>query len=103
MARTPMITRTITITKVNVMCLDIEKCEPFNKEVILPRQYKDDKKLFKAVETAINDGNIKAVHIVDKTECEKMYGMYETVFISAADELDPVTRRPVVTESTEEK
>ena len=97
MARIPMITRTITITKVNVMCLDIEKCEPFNKEVILPRQYKDDKKLFKAVETVVNDGSVKAVHIVDKLECEKMYGMYEEVFIAAADELDPATRQPIVT------
>ena len=42
MARVPMVTRTIVATKVNVMCLDVQKGEPFNKSVTVPRTYKDD-------------------------------------------------------------
>lgn len=103
MARVPMITRSIMVTEVTVMCLDIEKCEPFNKEVFLPRHYNNDKKLFKAVEDAVNDESVKAVHIVDKLECEKMYGMYEKDFIATANELDPVTRQPIDAESNAEK
>ena len=33
MARKPMVTRTITTTKCNVLCLDIETAEPFNQVV----------------------------------------------------------------------
>lgn len=96
MARKPMVTRTITTTKVNVLCLEIEHSEPFNKEVILPRTYKDDNKLLEMVEEVINTDLVKAVHIVDKQEIEKMYGMDEQVFIATAKELDPVTRKPIV-------
>lgn len=98
MARKPMVTRTITTTKVNVLCLDIEHSEPFNKEVILPRTYKDDKKLLEMVETVVNTDSVKAVHIVDKQEIETMYGMDEQDFIATAKELDPVTRKPIVKE-----
>ena len=50
MARKPMVTRTIITTKVNVLCLDITSAESFNKVLTLPRTYKDDMKLLKAVE-----------------------------------------------------
>ena len=47
MARTPMVTRTITTTKVNVMCLDVQLGEPCNKVITVPRTYKDDEALMK--------------------------------------------------------
>lgn len=93
MARKPMVTRTIVTTKVNVLCLDIQSAEPFNKEVTLPRTYKDEKKLLKKVEEVVNTDNVKAVHIVDKTEVETLYGMTEQDFIDNATILDPATRK----------
>lgn len=93
MARTPMVTRTISTTQVNVLCLDIKSAEPFNKEVILPRTYKDDKKLLKKVEEVVNTDDVKAVHIVDKTEVDTLYGMTEQDFIDNAVVLDPSTRK----------
>lgn len=93
MARKPMVTRTIVTTKVNVLCLDIQSAEPFNKEVTLPRTYKDEKKLLKKVEEVVNTENVKAVHIVDKTEVETLYGMTEQDFIDNATILDPATRK----------
>lgn len=95
MARKPMVTRTIITTKVNVLCMDVVKCEPFNKEVLLPRTFADEKKLMKAVEEAVNVDNIKAVHVVDVDTVETLYGMSEADFIAIAVELDPTTRKPL--------
>jgi hypothetical protein len=93
MARKPMVTRTITTTKVIVLCLDVNSAEPFNETVTLPRTYKDDKKLLKSVEEVINTAYVKAVHIVDKKEIETLYGMTEQDFINNAKILDPATRK----------
>lgn len=89
MARIPMVTRTITTTKANVLCLNIESGEPFNEFVTLPRTYKDDKALLRQAEKVINNDKQKAVHIVDKEEVETLYGMTEQNFIALAQELPP--------------
>lgn len=93
MARKPMVSRTITTTKVNVLCLDIETAEPFNTSVILPRTYKDEKKLLKKVEEVVNTATTKAVHIVDTEVVETLYGMTEEEFIATASVLNPETRQ----------
>lgn len=98
-----MVTRTIITTKVNVLCLDIQSAEPFNKVVTLPRTYKDDKKLLKKVEEVVNTDEVKAVHIVDKEEIETLYGMTEQDFIDNATILDPATRRELETETEVEE
>lgn len=103
MARKPMVTRTIITTKVNVLCLDVASVEPFNKEVILPRTYKDEKKLLKKVEEVVNTDEVKAVHIVDKSEVETLYGMTEQNFIDNATILDPTTRKALEAEDTEDE
>ena len=99
MARKPMVTRTIVTTKVNVLCLDIQSAEPFNKVVTLPRTYKDEKKLLKKVEEVVNTDDVKAVHVVDKEEVETLYGMTEQDFITNATILDPTTRKEIEAET----
>ena len=101
MARKPMVTRTIVTTKVNVLCLDLNTTEPFNKVVTLPRTYKDEKKLLKKVEEVVNTDDVKAVHVVDKEEVETLYGMTEKDFITNATILDPVTRKEIEAEAEE--
>lgn len=101
MARKPMVTRTIVTTKVNVLCLDIQSAEPFNKVVKLPGIYKEEKKLFKKVEELVNTDYVKVVHIVDKEEVETLYGMSEQDFITNATILDPVTRKEIEAETEE--
>ena len=98
MARKPMVTRTITTTQTNVLCLNVVSGEPFNKVVTLPRTYKDDKSLMKQVSSVIDNDEVKAVHVVDKKEVETLYGMTEQDFISKASILDKDTRK--VVEST---
>ena len=101
MARKPMVTRTITTTKANVLCMDIQNAEPFNKVVTLPRTYKDDKTLMKKVQEVVETDTVKAVHVVDKEEVETLYGMTEQEFIQEAVVLDPETRRPEAEEVEE--
>lgn len=84
MARTPMVTRTMQTTKVNVLCLNIEEGEPFNEVVTLPRTYKDEKSMMKAVSAAIDTDTVKAVHIVGVKVEEILYGMTEQDFIKNA-------------------
>ena len=87
MARTSMVTRTIVTTKAVIMCLDVEAGEPFNKEVTLPRTYKDEKALLKKVKPLVETDTIKAVHVVDTEEVETLYGMTEQEFIENAQVL----------------
>lgn len=94
MARVPMVTRTITTTKANVMCVDVEVGEPFNKEVTVPRTYKDNESLLKTVKPLIETETVKAVHIVAKTEIETLYGMSEQDFIEHASVLPERTTKP---------
>ena len=89
MARKPMVTRTITSTKVNVLCLNVVSGEPFNTDVTLPRTYKDDKALMREVSKLIDNDEQKAVHVVYKEEVENLYGMSEQDFITMAQILPP--------------
>lgn len=93
MARVPQVTRTIVTTKANVMCLDIEKGEPFNKSVIVPRTYKDDNSLLKAVKAVAESDTVKCVHIVESEQIETLYGMTEQGFIEHAKVLPPRTAK----------
>lgn len=99
MARKAMVTRTIITTKCNVLCMELAKAEPFNKEVILPRTYKDEKKLLKRVQELVDNDEVKAVHIVSKEEVETLYGMTEQKFIENSIILDPKTRKMLEEES----
>ena len=89
MGRIPMVTRTITTTEVNVMCLDVQAGEPFNQVVTVPRTYKNKEELLKKVKPLIDTDTVKAVHIVDTDEIETLYGMPEQEFIQYAKVLPP--------------
>ena len=99
MARVPMVTRTIVATKANVMCLDVQKGEPFNESVTVPRTYKDDEVLLKKVRPLLETETVKVVHIVGKEEIETLYGMTEQEFIQYAKVLPP--RSAAGTEKTD--
>ena len=92
MARKPMVTRTIQNTTVTVMCLNVGTGEPETQTVTLSGTYKDNKTMLKAVKDVIETAELKAVHIVDSTVKEDLYGMTEQKFIENAEILPP---RPV--------
>lgn len=95
MARKRMVTRTILTTKATVLCMDTESLKSEYKDVILPRTYKDDEKLFKAVKNAVDTDTYKAVKIEEKSSVETLYGMDEQDFIDNAKILDPNTRKEI--------
>ena len=84
MAKKPMITRTIQTTEATVLCMYIPQGEPFNKEVTLPRTYKDNTAMLKAAAAIIDNDEVKAVHVVRSEVKETLYGMAEADFIANA-------------------
>lgn len=89
MARTPQVTRTITTTQVTILGLNIQTAEPENKTFTVPRTYKDDEKLLKAVKAIGETDDFKIVSIADKQVNETLYGMSEQEFIENAHVLPP--------------
>lgn len=87
--RTPMVTRTIQTTEVDVLCVDLINSEPFNKAVTLPRTFKDEKSLMKKLSEVIDTDEVKAVHPVHTEVIETLYGMTEDEFIAHAEKLPP--------------
>lgn len=85
MARQPMVTRTITTTVANVLCLDTELEAPVTKTVSVPRTYKSTEKLEKAVKNAIETETLRVVQVKDFSTVNKLYGMSEQKFIENAE------------------
>lgn len=96
MARVPQVTRTITTTVLDVMCLDTQSGESLTITCTLPRSIKDDKKALKMAQKVIETETLKAVHIVGHNEVETLYGMTEQDFIKYATPLDEATRKPIL-------
>lgn len=89
MARVPQVTRTIPTTIVTIFCVNTEDRTTFEQSFTLPRTYKDETKLMKAVESALAGEPIKAVSIVSSEVKETLYGMTEQEFIRHATVLPP--------------
>lgn len=93
MARKPMITRTIKITKVNAMCVDTVNAEICNQVYTLSGTFDDDEKLLAIINKDMEESDLKAVTIVEKTVEEKLFGMEEEKFIQFSKELPPRTTK----------
>lgn len=93
MARTPMVTRTITTTEATVLCLNINTGEPMTVVCTVPRTYKDEEALLKAVKAVEENECVKCVHVVDSRTIETLYGMTEQEFINTAKVLPPRTEK----------
>ena len=93
--RKPMVTRTITSTKVQELCADTTKAELFNKSVVVPRTFEDDEKLLKVLHKIIDNEKEVVVSIVGKDEQTALYGMSEEDFVANAVLLDEETRKPI--------
>ena len=84
MARIPVVSRTLTTTLATVLCLDIKAETIVEKTVVLPRTYKDEKKLDKAVHHAIDNDEYKAIHTLNTVIQTKKYAMSEEEFATLA-------------------
>lgn len=86
------VTRTITVNKLNVMCVNTETAEVENRIVVLKELPKKESALMSAISIAINDETIKPVQVVDKTTETHRYGITEQAFYENAVELPVITR-----------
>ena len=84
MARARKVTRTISSTKVIVMCVDTETAKVDNYEVTIAGTYTDEKKLMKAVTNVVETETIVSTEVIDT-----VYGMDEQKFIEMAEVLSP--------------
>lgn len=89
MARVPQVTRTIATTNVTLMMVDTTAGEVYNKDVILPRTYEDDKAVLKAAKKLYDSEEHKVVQVVRTSVAETLYGMSEADFIAHAKVLPP--------------
>lgn len=96
MARRKYISRTITGTRVEVMCLDTKKVEPLKVTVTLAGTFKDEKAIMKALakSSAFSD-EIRPAKIINTVEVSELRAVTEEQFLSMSIELDPVTRKPI--------
>lgn len=89
MARVPQVTRTIPTTIATIFCVNTEDRSTFEQTITLPRTYKDEAKMMKAVENVLAGEPIKAVSITGYEVKETLYGMSEAEFIAHAKVLPP--------------
>ena len=83
MAREPQVTRTIVTTKVTATCVNLETNAVEETEFILPRTYKDNKALLKALSTH-NTETYHVVAVKSTTTEQTLYAMTESDFIKHA-------------------
>lgn len=89
MARTPSVTRTIQTTDITVMCVDVTTTEVSNQTFTLPRTFKDEEAMLKAVKKVGETDTCKFVQVVAHKVNEQLYGMTEADFIKYAKPLPP--------------
>ena len=84
MAKPKMITRTITTTVMDILCLDVESGEPCNRSFTIAGELKKEKDAIKyaAKKLADTEPNIHPVHVVNESHIDTLYGMTEADFIA---------------------
>ena len=84
MARVPQVTRTFKTTKATVKAVDLEGDKMISMEFVLPRTYKDDNAVLKAIAKIHHNDNIKIVKVMDTQVEENLYAMSEETFLANA-------------------
>ena len=92
MARERMVTRTVSLTVAEVMCLEVTNAEVTVKTIELGGTFADNGAILKAVKKLHETDTFKCVAVQTVTEKEVLYGMSEQEFISLAKVLPPRTK-----------
>lgn len=80
-----MVTRTITSTQVNALCLNLNTAEAFNQDFTLAGTYKSNEKIKKVIEKTFNNDEHIIAQVVDVKELNTLYGMTEQKFMENAE------------------
>lgn len=84
MPRRPVVSRNMTVSVCSVLMVDIEAGDTFTQEVIIPRQFKTNEQLMKAIKSAAETDQLKPVNIRNVSVEERRYYMSEKEFIDQA-------------------
>ena len=87
MAREKNVTRTFKVMHATVLIADANTRAVTETVVDLPRVYKNEKELIKAIKNIVETDTIKFVSVGETTVEEKMYAMSEIDFIKHAKEV----------------
>lgn len=98
MARERMITRTINVSIVSAICMDITTVETVIRDFELTGETYNNESALKELKKLYETDTFKVVAVQTIETIEKMYGMREIDFLKVAQELDPTTRKMLDTE-----
>lgn len=89
MARERMVTRTVVVTNVEVMCVDVLTANVAIQTFELSGTFSDNDVVLKAVKKLYETDTFKCVAVQGTEENEVLYGMPEIEFIKLAKVLPP--------------
>ena len=98
MARERMVTRTVVVTMVEVMCVNVETAEVQVNTYELSGTYADAETALKATKKVYETATFKCVAVQGMSEKEVLYGMKEIDFIRLAKVLPPRNTNSTETE-----
>ena len=87
MARIPMVTRTIKVTKALVMCYEPLTNETSDREFFVTGSFKNDQKLFSRLKELYETETLKLVYLKISGTQNELYGMPEEAFMQNAEKL----------------
>ena len=100
--RKPMVTRTITSTKAQLLCANVETAEMFNKSITVsyaPKENEEADKteanLLKLAKKMCDNEQEVVVKVVGFDVVTQLYGMDENDFLKHAVRLDNEKRKPI--------
>ena len=92
MARQRMVTRTVDVTRAEVMTLDVSNADVFTTVYEVNGIFKDNDSILKAVKKLYETETFKCVAVTGVETVERLYGMLESEFIKIAKVLPPRTK-----------
>lgn len=89
MRKEKMVTRTVTKTNCEIMCVNINSAEVIVKNFTVYGKYDNENDILKICQELFETDNFKLVHLSDFSEEEVLLGMPESKFIELAEVLSP--------------
>lgn len=93
MARERSVTRTINVTTVKAITMDIESKAVSTQDFTISGDTPSQDMALKQAKKLYETSTLKIVAIESLETIEKLYGMSEVEFLKYAKELDPTTRK----------
>lgn len=88
MPRKPQVTRTLTVTEADVLCLDLMLQKPFHKNVMLAGTFKTEQALMKRIRQMVDSTVTKAVNCTKSQTYQRTYTMPEQEFLDRAKPIE---------------